>query len=328
MRLHQLDHFVAIVDAGSIRAASRAQGVSHPAMTKSLRLLEDDLGVPLLRRSTRGVVCTPAGRALLARARVIRAEVTKAEQELAQWSAPHGGAVSVGLSPIAAAFAPDAVARFLQAHPQARLRIVEGPPSVLVPLVRDETLDFAVVVKMPLTVGAGLKFRPIASDRMAVACRPTHPLRKAKSWVELADARWLGLNALGAGGWLEHTLSTLQLPFPRHYVQCESFAFAFEIMSRIDALMAVAAPVLAGPLSRGLLVEVPLREPPPAVVTGLCTRAEGRSTPLATTLARALADVARDFMSASAVRVARQGPARPGRQERLEPASFAARPAS
>jgi DNA-binding transcriptional LysR family regulator len=289
MRLHQLDHFVAIVEAGSIRAAARVHGVSHPAMTKSLRLLEEDVGVPLLRRSTRGVVCTPAGQALLARARVIRAEVRKAEEELAQWTAPHGGAVSVGLSPVVTSVAPDAIARFLDAHPDVRLRIMEGPPSMLVPLVRDARIDFAVVVKMPATVGAALKFRTLRRDRMLIACRRGHPLRHAQSLHELTDARWLGLNAPGAGGWLEQMFSAQGLAFPQRYVQCESFAFAFELMSRSDAVMAAAMPVLATPMSRGVLVEIPLREPLPLVELGLCTRAESRLTAMAAKLARALA---------------------------------------
>jgi LysR family transcriptional regulator of abg operon len=293
MRLSQLDYFVATVEAGSIRAAARVLGVSHPAMTKSLRLLEDDVGVSLLRRSTRGVVCTPAGQALLARARVIRSEVRKAEGELAQWSAPNGGTVGAGLSPVAATLAPDAIARFLDAHPLVRLRVIEGTPSLLVPLVRDETLDFAIVVKMPITQGPGLNFRNLFSDRMAIACRRGHPLRKAQSLGELAGGRWLGLNAPGAGGWLEKTFQALGQAFPARYVQCESFQFAFELMARTDAVMAVAASVLAGPLNRGRLVEIPLSQPLPPFEVGLCTRAEGGLTPLAAKLARAVAASAR-----------------------------------
>jgi DNA-binding transcriptional LysR family regulator len=296
MRLHQLDHFVAVVEAGSIRAAARAQGVSHPAMTKSLRLLEDDAGVALLRRSTRGVTCTPAGRALLARARIIRGEVNKAQEELARWAAPRGGTLGAGSSPMAAALTSAAVARVLQLYPQARLRVMEGTPSVLVPLVRDETLDLALVVKMPATNGPGLKFRLLYADRMAVACRKTHPLRKAGSLAELADARWLGLNALGAGGWLEQAFSALGLALPSQYVQCESFAFGFELMARVDALMAVPAPFLAGPLNRDLqLVEVALEHPLPPVEVGLCMRAEGRPRPLAATFVRAVTDLTRQM---------------------------------
>jgi DNA-binding transcriptional LysR family regulator len=293
MRLHQLDHFIAIVDAGSIRAASRVQGISHPAMTKSLRLLEDDVGVPLLRRSSRGVACTPAGRALLERARVIRAEVHKAQEELARWAAPQAAAVSAGSSPVAATLMCDAIARFLLLHPQAHLRLMEGPPSVLVPLVRDETLDLAIVVKMPATVGPGLKFRALHSERMAIACRRTHPMRKARSLRELADARWLGLNAPRTGGWLEQTFAAHDLPLPRHYIQCESFAFAFELMARIDAVMAVPARFIDSPLNDGAIVAIALDEPLPPIEVGLCTRAEGRLTRATSTFARAIVDLAR-----------------------------------
>src|SRR5205085_3276787 len=87
MRLSQLSDFVSTVEAGSIRAAARARGVSHPAMSKSLRTLESEVGVPLIRRSTRGVVCTPAGRAFLGRARAIAAELRKAQEELADLTA-------------------------------------------------------------------------------------------------------------------------------------------------------------------------------------------------------------------------------------------------
>jgi LysR family transcriptional regulator of abg operon len=296
MRLHQLDHFVAIVEAGSIRAAARSHGVSHPAMTKSLRLLEDDVGVPLLRRSTRGVVCTPAGRALLARARVIRAEVLKAEEELGRWASPHGGSISAGSSPMAATLTSGALARVRKLYPHASLRIMEGPPSVLVPLVRDETLDLALVVKMPATVGPGLKFRLLYAERMAIACRRTHRLRAATSLRELAEARWLGLNAPGAGGWLEQTFSAMGLAMPQHYVHCESFNFGFELMAGVDAFMAVPAPFLASPLNREpRLVEVPLAHPLPPIEVGLCTRAEGRLTPLAATFARAVVDLTRQM---------------------------------
>src|SRR5207245_11566682 len=97
MRLSQLHDFVSIVEAGSIRAAARAHGVSHPAMSKSLRTLEAEVGVSLIRRSTRGVVCTPAGRAFLARARSIAAELRKAREELPDLGAPGGGSGGRGL---------------------------------------------------------------------------------------------------------------------------------------------------------------------------------------------------------------------------------------
>jgi len=293
MRLNQIRDFVSIVEAGSIRAAARAQGVTHPAMTKSLRQLEDDLRIQLIRRSTRGVVPTPSGRAFLVRARAIQAEVRKAEEELRGLAGEAGGTVSISVSPAAAALlAPDAIAEFLARHPQTRMRIVEGTPSALVPLVRDETLDFALGNRPVAKIEAGLKFRVLLRTPMVVAGRRGHPLREARSLRELADARWIGLYPPGAGGMVERAFAAAALPFPQRYITCESHVFAFELLARTDALMPLPAQLFAAPTIRRTLAEIPLDEPFPSMVLGMCSRADTRLSPLAAALARTVTEVA------------------------------------
>src|SRR5512138_363977 len=138
MRLNQVRHFVSIVEAGSIRAAARALRTSHPALTKSMRLLEDELHVRLVERTTRGVTLTRAGRVFIGRARAIQAEVRKAEEELADVAGERSGSVAVGIAPVAALMlGPEAFAGFLRQHPRATLRIVDGTAAALAPLVRD-----------------------------------------------------------------------------------------------------------------------------------------------------------------------------------------------
>jgi LysR family transcriptional regulator, regulator of abg operon len=294
MRLNQIRDFVSIVEAGSIRAAAKAQDVSHPAMTKSLRQLEDELRVQLIRRSTRGVVPTPSGRAFLVRARAIQAEVRKAEEELRELAGEAGGTVSISVSPAAAALlAPEAIAEFLHNHPQTRMRIVEGTPSALASLVRDESLDFALGNRPATKLDAGLKFRPLLHIPMVVVGRSGHPLRKAKSLRELADARWIGIYPPGTGGMVERVFAAAGLPFPQRYIACESHIFAFELMARTDALMPLPAKLFTVPFSRRDLAVIPIEEPIPSMVLGMCTRAETRLTPLATALARSVTDVAR-----------------------------------
>ncbi len=298
MRFNQIRDFVSIVEAGSIRAAARARGVSHPAMTKSIRQLEDDLRVQLIRRSTRGVVPTPSGRAFLARARAIQAEVRKAEEELRQLGGEAGGTVSVSVSPAAAALlAPGAIADFLYHHPQARLRIVEGTVSALASLLRDQTVDFALGTRPTSKLDAGLKFRTLLRARMAVGGRRGHPLREARSLRELADARWIGLYPPGAGGVLERAFAAAHLPFPQRYITCESHLLAFELMARTDALMLLPAQLLDTANHRAL-EQIPLDQPAPSMVVGMCTRAEARLTPLAAALARTFTEVARRLAQA------------------------------
>jgi DNA-binding transcriptional LysR family regulator len=85
--LRQLAYFVAVVEANGFRPASRRLVVAQPALSSSVRRLELDLGVELLRRSSHGIEVTEAGRELLERARLLlrqAAEAREAIRECAQ----------------------------------------------------------------------------------------------------------------------------------------------------------------------------------------------------------------------------------------------------
>ena len=82
LRLHQLRALIGVVEHGSIRAAARQAHVSQAALTKSLRQLEDDAGVPLLVRGSRGAGLTEAGQRLASRARLITRQLELADDEL------------------------------------------------------------------------------------------------------------------------------------------------------------------------------------------------------------------------------------------------------
>ena len=64
MEFRQLSYFIAVAETGSISAASRRVHVAQPALTRQVRLLEEDLGTRLLERHARGVSLTVAGQAL------------------------------------------------------------------------------------------------------------------------------------------------------------------------------------------------------------------------------------------------------------------------
>jgi DNA-binding transcriptional LysR family regulator len=300
MRLSQINDFVAIVQFGSIRAAARQLGVTHPALTKSLRQLEDELDVALIRRSTRGVGLTASGTVFLERARVILGEVRRAEDEIRDLKGEATGTVSISVSPAAASLlAPAAIAAFVQRHPEARLRIVEGTPSALLALVRDETLDFAIGNRPGTKLEAGIKFRTLLRVPMVIAGRKDHPLRRAGSLRDLCDVCWVGLYPPGAGGMVERAFASAGLPFPRQYVHCESHTFAFALMSQTDALMPVPANLVGSGSAAPWLAAVPIEDPFPDMMLGMCTRADVRMTPLAASLARTVGETARRLAAAS-----------------------------
>ncbi|MBI4206144.1 MAG: LysR family transcriptional regulator [Betaproteobacteria bacterium] len=295
MRLRQIQNFVTVVEKGSIRAAARELRVSQPAITKSVRSLEAELHVQLVQRTPHGVVPTEAGRLFFARARVAHAELRKAEQELAQADSDGGGKVAFGVGPVTAVLiAPQAITRFHHQFPRVRARVIEGFAPDLLPLVRDGSLDFAVGPRVEGKLDPGLAFRPLFREGFAVVARKGHPLRHTRSLAELVDADWLSFGGSGLpNGPLERVFSSAGLPVPRQVVQCDSYNIVVSVLAATDMLGVIARRMLASPLARECLDEIPVVERPPMLTVGLFVRTDPPLTQLAAAMAKAVTEVAR-----------------------------------
>jgi DNA-binding transcriptional LysR family regulator len=293
MRLSQIQHFVAVVEAGSLRAAAQALGVSQPAITKSIRRLEEDLHVRLLQRNARGAALTPAGRTFLARARVIQGELRKAEEDLESLRGGARGTVGFGVAPAACMLiVPDAMLQFRRRHPRAAVRIVEGVNSALLPQVRDETLDFSVGQSSGRGLDAALRFRPLFRLALTVVGRQGHPLRGAGSLSGLVDAPWLVFYPVGTGA-LAKAFKDAGAALPSAIVQCESYACALALLAKTDTLGLIAPQMLAEPYAQRYLQRIAVREALPAPVIGLYQRADAPLTPAASAMAQAVTATAR-----------------------------------
>ncbi len=293
MRLSQIRVFLAVVDSGSIRAAARSLGVSPPAVTKSLRQLEDELRVRLMDRTQHGVIATPAGSAFAARARVVQAELRKAGEELAHFGGERTGSVALGVGPTEMTLiVPDALNEFRQQFPRAAVRIVEGRRPAWLPLVRDATLDFGVGIRPEVKLESGLAFRPLFRSDFTVAARKGHPLRSARSFARLADAEWLTLAPRGSV--LDQVFAAVGLPAPAPpLVQCESFNGMLAVLARTDMLTVMARRLLAHPIAREVLQEIPVAERLPQITHGIFTRADAPLAPAAAAMAKSIAAAAR-----------------------------------
>ena len=293
MQLNQVRAFVAVVDCGSLRAAARRLGVSQPAMTKSIRSLEAELNAQLVQRTNRGVFPTAAGKAFLARARVVQAELRKAGEEVAQIAGQRGGSVAFGVGVPVLALVPGALAHFHREHPAVRVRVVEGPGSALLPLVRDETLDFCLARSARAGLEPGLRYRSLLRSRLVVAGRRGHPLSRARALSGLVDASWLVFRAPGTGGVLEQAFARAGLPPPHSMVHCESYGIALTLLATGDTIGLIAPDLLELPFLRPWVQEIKLDDPLPALPVGIYTRADAPLTPAAAGMVKAVVTAAR-----------------------------------
>jgi LysR family transcriptional regulator of abg operon len=295
MRLSQVRDFVAVVESGSIRAAARKLGVSQPAITKSVRSLESKLHVRLLQRTPQGIVLTPPGRAFFARTRVGYAELVKAEKEATQAGGEGTGSVAFGVGPTAGFLViPEAIIRFREEFPKVTVRIAEGFAHLLVPLVRDGTLDFAIGARPDEKLDPAIAFRPLFRHDFVIVARKGHPLRNAQSLAELIKADWINFVFPDLRrGPLGRAFSTAGLPVPQHAIQCDSFHTAMGLLMRADVLVIVSRRMLAAPFARDVLHQITVAESLPSYTAGMFTRVDTPPTLVAASMEKAVTMVAR-----------------------------------
>src|SRR6195256_3844793 len=126
MDLRQLRYMVALAEERHFTRAAAREHIAQPALSQQIRRLEEELGLPLVERTTRQVTITHAGRLLVARARRILGEIDAASAELAALKGMESGRVNVGtmhtMGPIDVSLP---LAIFHERHPGVELTVRE-----------------------------------------------------------------------------------------------------------------------------------------------------------------------------------------------------------
>ena len=295
MHLTQLRNLLAVVASGSIRAAARELRVSQPALTRSIRLLEAELKVKLLERTARGVVPTPAGRAFVTRTRVIHNELGRAREELAQISGEQAGSVAFGVSPQAAIhLVPPAVAQFRREHVNANVRVVDGSPHLLLPQLRDGSLDFIISARPQGKLDANIRTHPLFTNRLVIGARKAHPLRHARSLRELTEANWVIYTPAGwSGAIFPDIFEKNGLPPPKSVVRSDSYVALLSILAGTDLVGALSSMFFDQKLARDFFVPLDLKEKLPEITLCLFERSDSPLTPVAAAMVAAMKMAAR-----------------------------------
>ncbi|WP_040325115.1 LysR family transcriptional regulator [Aurantimonas manganoxydans] len=165
MNLKQLHYFVAILDARSFTRAAEHLGVAQPALGQQIRKLEDEHGVRLLRRHSRGVEPTEAGTLLLDHARRIIKQAEEAAAALRDFSALPRGRLNLGLTTMMSGMlAGPLIRRAAQELPGVQVCIVEEMSSVLMEWVAEERLQIALAFNV--ASAPGLRWEPVLQESL------------------------------------------------------------------------------------------------------------------------------------------------------------------
>ncbi len=186
-----------VLERGSFSAAAESLHLSQSAVSQQVAVLEREVGVPLLERTSDGPKLTTAGETLMTHGDAVMCRLEEAERELAQIAGLEGGRLRLASFPTASAtLMTSALSLFRQRFPNVELQFSEDEPEDSFPGLKRGNFDLAVVFDypaFPLDFSRDVEAEMIYEEPMWVALPPGHPLAAAKSVriADLADEDWL-----------------------------------------------------------------------------------------------------------------------------------------
>ena len=197
MNIKQVRAFLAVAQTMSFANAATQLHLSQPALSLSIKSLEENLGGKLLTRTTRSISLTPEGEALVPLARRLLAQWENAEDEMKQRFALQLGKITIAAMPsFAASLLPKAIQNYHQSYPSIQIAIDDVLSDTVVEMVRNNQVELGISFEP-----AGLSelvFYPLYNDTF-IAILPKNHL--------LAQTETILWNTL-----LQHDFITLQRP--------------------------------------------------------------------------------------------------------------------
>lgn len=227
--IRRLTHFVAAAEHGNINRAAESQHITQSALTRSIQVLEDDLGAKLFERTPRGVTLTTLGKRLFDHARRIINTATIAKADMAALISGAGGEIRVGVVPQLST--PELMSLLFglpRTMPMLAISITEMFYDSLIQLLRLGELDLAVANLPESSDRSDLNVELLTEIpvRMAIVMRKNHPLCAMKTITPeaLQQANWIAASQ-------NHYLASLARYFSERHMQPPRYRLYANTMS-------------------------------------------------------------------------------------------------
>lgn len=263
--LRQLAAFNAVVSAGSLGRAAELLHVTQPALSRTIRKLEEEAGAPLFERHSKGMQLTDIGRALLPHSTLLERESEHAVEEVKAMLGLAKGTIRVGaVGSIASMVLPLAISNTCKKWPNLKVHVMEG--------VWDRLADALISHEIDLALGVASE--TISDEIMAVkSCRwedtsfivagKHHPLRKIRN-LTLSDTlreRWAILpKGTDPFTHMAKIFARRDLPLPNVVVESRSVTVLKSLIAQSGFLGWMPEPMYDAERRAGLIDALPIAD--------------------------------------------------------------------
>ena len=186
MDLRQLEMAISVADNASFTRASQKLYVAQSAISRKIKLLEEELGEPIFKRVNKKIYVTPAGETLLRYARRIFQDMRNAKMEISEIAHLERGQLRVGAGMLACTYIlPPVLERFKALHPRIDLEVITAPTDILLSKLSDNLIELGVFT-LPIK-HSDLQVIPLITEEMVVVTSPKHPVLSKETKINAED---------------------------------------------------------------------------------------------------------------------------------------------
>lgn len=251
MDLRALRHFVTLVRRGSFVAAADELNLTQPALSRSLRALEDELGLKLIERHRNGCVPTPAGELLLRDAAPILRQSAMLRHNLRAYAKGDLGHLRFGAAPLPATLiVPRLLSDMSREQPGLTLGVALGSMTSLLEQLHQDYIEFVLCAESRLPRDPALTVTPIFDIPLCWLARDDHPLAKRHN-LTIDDLRHFPFACVRSAFSRAHEGAPdtlLDLPVA---IGCDDYAILLATIRNCDAICLASSALL--PANPGLV---------------------------------------------------------------------------
>jgi len=174
MNIRKIEAFVRAVELGSLSKAAEELGYTQSGISHMMQSLEEEVGFPLMVRTSAGIKPNSEGQMLLPVIRELLSASESLEQHIARIKGVDSGRIRIACyASIAAYWLPGIIAAFRKDYPNVEVEIIEAGARQIERMMEERQVDLCLYAGGS---GRGYEWIPLKTDRMLVLAEPGHPL--------------------------------------------------------------------------------------------------------------------------------------------------------
>ena len=298
MDINQLKTLIHVAELGSLSKASERLHIAQPALSRQIRMLEEELNCSLFERHGRGMVITDSGRLVLEHASRVMAELESIRNQVAEGQSSYSGVISIGMSPTVSSIVAIPLIKMVKAsHPRLSLRITSAFTGYLMDRLQTGELD--LVVSYDPTPIPSLKIEPVLRETLFLVGGANSDLGPGNpvSFSELGRHELIlpsphhGLRRI-----IDHCAATAGQSLQAS-METDDFKVMLDFVRHCDGATILPTAPIHKFLAKGSLKASPLQDPQPQRTMVLAYPADRPVKPATYYVASGFQDIARKLVA-------------------------------